>query len=50
MGARRFSPNEEGRPWLILHAWVRGQVGYPQGARNVFVLQLDFVNGAPVAT
>ena len=48
-GAEVFT-DEEGRPWLILHAWVRGKVGYPQGARNVFVLQLDFVNGVPVAT
>ena len=48
-GAEVFTDGQ-GQPWLILHAWVRGKVGYPQGARNVFVLQLDFVNGVPVAT
>jgi hypothetical protein len=41
--------DDEGRLSMILHAWVRGKVGYPQGARNVFLLQLDFVNGVPVA-
>jgi hypothetical protein len=38
-----------GQPWMTLHAWVRGKVGYPQGARNLFVVRLTFVDGAPVA-
>ena len=38
-----------GRLWLALHAWIRGHVGYPGGARNLFVLRLTFVNGVPVA-
>jgi hypothetical protein len=33
---------------MALHAWVRGKVGYPGGARNLFVVRLAFVNGAPV--
>jgi len=38
-----------GQTWMTLHAWVRGKVGYPQGARNLFVVRLTFVDGAPVA-
>jgi beta-xylosidase len=40
--------DEQGRLWMALHAWVRGKVGYPGGARNLFVVRLTFVNGAPV--
>jgi hypothetical protein len=40
--------DEGGQIWMALHAWVRGKVGYPQGARNLFVVRLTFVNGAPV--
>jgi beta-xylosidase len=40
--------DERGQLWMALHAWVRGKVGYPGGARNLFVVRLAFVNGAPV--
>jgi hypothetical protein len=40
--------DEGGQLWMALHAWVRGKVGYPQGARNLFVVRLTFLNGAPV--
>jgi hypothetical protein len=49
-GGQEVFTDERGQFWLVLHAWVRGKVGYPLGARNLFVLQLDFVNGTPVAT
>jgi len=49
-GGQEVFTDEQGQFWLVLHAWVRGKVGYPHGARNLFVLQLDFVNGTPVAT
>ena len=49
-GGQEVFTDEQGQFWLVLHAWVGGKVGYPQGARNLFVLQLDFVNGVPVAT
>lgn len=39
-----------GRLWIALHSWVRGQVGYPGGARNFFVVRLNVVNGTPVVT
>jgi hypothetical protein len=34
---------------MAVHAWVHGKVGYPQGARNLFVFRLTFVNGVPTA-
>jgi len=34
---------------MVLHAWVHGNVGYPFGARNVFVLRVVFVGGVPEA-
>ena len=37
--------DEQGQLWMALHAWVRGKVGYPQGARNLFVVRLTFVDG-----
>ena len=47
-GAEVFT-DEQGRLWMVLHAWVGGKVGYPDGARNLFVVPLDFVNGVPAA-
>jgi beta-xylosidase len=41
--------DENGVTWMVQHAWVRGKVGYPDGARNLFVVRLTFVNGVPVA-
>ena len=35
--------------WMVVHAWVGGHVGYPDGARNLFVLRLAFTGGGPVA-
>ena len=35
--------------WMVLHAWVGGRVGYPDGARNLFVLRLAFTATGPVA-
>jgi beta-xylosidase len=39
-----------GNTWLALHSWVGGKVGYPQGARNLFVVRFAIVNGKPVLT
>lgn len=49
-GGEEVFLDAQGRTWLVLHAWVRGKVGYPNGARNLFVVRLEFVNGAPTAT
>jgi beta-xylosidase len=42
--------DEHGQLWIALHSWVRGKVGYPDGARNFFVVRLTFANGAPAVT
>ena len=39
-----------GQRWLAGHAWIGPNVGYPDGARDLFVLQLTFVNGQPAAS
>lgn len=39
----------QGHVFLALHAWLAGAVGYPQGARNLFVLQLTVIHGKPSA-
>jgi beta-xylosidase len=36
--------------WLAFHSWVKGKVGYPQGARNLFVVPFAIVDGRPVLT
>ena len=48
-GGQEAFTDGAGGLWLALHAWIRGHVGYPGGARNLFVLRLTFVNGVPVA-
>jgi len=35
--------------WMVVHAWVGGHVGYPDGARTMFVLRLAFTRSGPVA-
>lgn len=42
--------DEQGATWLAFHSWVGGRVGYPQGARNLFVVRFAIANGAPVLT
>ncbi len=34
--------------WMAVHAWVGGRVGYPDGARNLFVLRMVFTEAGPV--
>ncbi len=48
-GGQEAFTDAGGRLWMVLHAWVGGKVGYPGGARNLFVVPLDFVNGVPTA-
>ena len=37
----------DGRPWVVFHAWV-GPVGYPEGARRLFVARVDLDGPSPV--
>jgi beta-xylosidase len=48
-GGEEVFTDDQGRLWMVLHAWIGGKVGYPDGARNLFVVPLDFVNGVPTA-
>jgi hypothetical protein len=48
-GGEEVFTDERGGLWLALHAWIGGKIGYPDGARNLFVLPLSFVNGVPAA-
>jgi hypothetical protein len=48
-GGQSLFTDEQGQMWMVLHAWVRGKVGYPDGARNLFVVPVDFVDGVPVS-
>ena len=45
-GSQLFTDTEQ-RQWLVLHAWVRGEVGYPDGARGLFVARISFPDGRP---
>jgi hypothetical protein len=46
-GGQEFFTDPSGRVWMSLHAWLAGHVGYPDGARNLFVLPITFRNGVP---
>jgi hypothetical protein len=35
--------------WTVVHAWVGGHAGYPDGARTMFVPRLASTRGGPVA-
>ena len=49
-GSPSVFTDEDGNTWLALHSWGRGPVGYPDGARSLFVVRFAIVNGAPVLT
>jgi beta-xylosidase len=49
-GSPSVFTDDKGNTWLALHSWVAGKVGYPGGARNLFVVEFSIVNGAPVLT
>jgi len=49
-GGAEFVPSVDG--WvglLVYHAWTASGVGYPDGARSLFVAKLRIVDGVPVA-
>jgi beta-xylosidase len=39
--------DSNGRRWMVFHAWI-GRVGYPQGARSLFVVPVTFTGARPV--
>jgi hypothetical protein len=48
-GGQEFFTDPSGQLWMVMHAWVHGDVGYPSGARSVFVLRVVFQGGVPEA-
>jgi beta-xylosidase len=48
-GGQELFTDESARPWMVLHAWIDGKVGYPNGRRNVFAVPLAFFGGVPQA-
>ncbi|HWW43626.1 MAG TPA: glycoside hydrolase family 43 protein [Acidimicrobiia bacterium] len=48
-GGPEFFTDTSGQTWMSCAAWISGQVGYPQGARNLFVLRVTFPDGVPTA-
>jgi len=49
-GGAEFVPSPNG--WtglLVYHAWTSSGIGYPEGARSLFVAKLRIVAGTPVA-
>jgi len=48
-GGPEFFTDPSGQTWMSLAAWIDGQVDYPQGARNLFVLRVTFPYGIPTA-
>jgi len=49
-GGPEFFTDPSGQTWMAVAAWIDGEVGYPQGARNLFVLRVSFPNGVPTAS
>jgi hypothetical protein len=49
-GSPSVFTDDKGNTWLALHSWVGDKVGYPGGARNLFVVRFTIVNGAPALT
>jgi hypothetical protein len=49
-GSPTVFSDDENHLWIALHAWIRGKVGYPDGARDLFVVGLDFDGAKPVIT
>jgi beta-xylosidase len=49
-GGQEFFTDPSGQLWMVLQAWVGGKVGYPFGARSVFVLRVVFPGGVPQAS
>src|SRR3954451_23507362 len=46
-GGQDFFEDPNGQRWMVFHAWGRGAVGYPSGARYLFVAPIRFAKGKP---
>ena len=39
---------KDGLVWMVYHGWERGQIGYPQGERRLYLDIVEVVDGTPV--
>lgn len=39
---------KDGFVWMVYHGWERGQIGYPQGQRRLYLDIVQIADGAPV--
>lgn len=46
-GADVFA-DSQAKTWMVFHAWI-GRVGYPKGARSLFIVPVTFSGGRPIA-
>ncbi len=46
-GGEEVFTDDKGHDWLVLHAWVNGRAGYPDGARGLFVVPLSITGPQP---
>src|SRR5262249_34006743 len=37
-----------GQLWMVYHGWARGQIGYPEGERRLYLDSVRIVDGRPV--
>lgn len=44
-GGQEFFTDRQGRQWVVFHAWTTEEVGYPNGARSLFLNEIETVDG-----
>ncbi len=49
-GGQEFFTDQAGNLWMVFHAWIDNKIGYPVGARNLFVVRITFAKGIPQVT
>ena len=46
-GGEQLFADSHGQNWVVFHAWVNGRVGYPSGARGLFVAPISLAGSTP---
>jgi glycosyl hydrolase family 43 len=46
-GGQDLFTDTDGNLWMVFHGWKRGSVGYPKGARYLFVIPIRVTRGIP---
>jgi len=47
-GGEQLFTDGNGHEWMVFHAWVNARVGYPAGARGLFVVPISLAGPMPV--